>query len=262
MFSLLVSRRVCFFYWARLLVCLRRHLGSCGPACVGKHFFSSMTKETKMWVFSETCSNKNPQICLLLIALCLCHQYVEKLDLCGLVSVTDDSSPDPNLDAARFNVQMTKGNIKFTVSGFVQNHSSCYLACSNSFSLKMYLDISVNFFSFFFCRPQMQNLGNFGRDISTLWLRSVLLSLFTFRHIVFLPLPLTHAHTPGSNMKLCLPADGGTPHPEPAAGSGPHPERDGPKGEGEADKSRTEPESSCCCQTRNACVSLTGVNHF
>ncbi|XP_043985267.1 signal-transducing adaptor protein 1-like [Gambusia affinis] len=42
------------------------------------------------------------------------EDYVEKLDLCGLVSVTDDSSPDPNLDAARFNVQMTTGSIKFT----------------------------------------------------------------------------------------------------------------------------------------------------
>ncbi|XP_007576804.1 signal-transducing adaptor protein 1-like [Poecilia formosa] len=42
------------------------------------------------------------------------EDYVEKLDLCGLISVTDDSSPDPNLDAARFNVQMTKENIKFT----------------------------------------------------------------------------------------------------------------------------------------------------
>ncbi|KAK5601941.1 hypothetical protein CRENBAI_018891 [Crenichthys baileyi] len=42
------------------------------------------------------------------------NDYIEKLDLYGLISVTDDSSPDPNLDAARFNVQMTNGNIKFT----------------------------------------------------------------------------------------------------------------------------------------------------
>ncbi|KAM4740017.1 signal-transducing adaptor protein 1-like [Anableps anableps] len=42
------------------------------------------------------------------------NDYFEKLDLCGLISVTDDSNPDPNLDSARFNVQMTKGNIKFT----------------------------------------------------------------------------------------------------------------------------------------------------
>ncbi|MED6270479.1 hypothetical protein CHARACLAT_010852 [Characodon lateralis] len=42
------------------------------------------------------------------------NDYLEKLDLYGLISVTDDGSPDPNLDAARFNVQMTNGNIKFT----------------------------------------------------------------------------------------------------------------------------------------------------
>ncbi|XP_015246810.1 signal-transducing adaptor protein 1-like [Cyprinodon tularosa] len=42
------------------------------------------------------------------------NDYVEKLELCGLISVTDDSSPDPNLDAARFNVQMKNGTIKFT----------------------------------------------------------------------------------------------------------------------------------------------------
>uniref|UniRef100_A0A3P9NIC2 Signal transducing adaptor family member 2b n=1 Tax=Poecilia reticulata TaxID=8081 RepID=A0A3P9NIC2_POERE len=58
------------------------------------------------------------------------ENYIEKLDLCGLVSVTDDSSPDPNLDAARFSVQMTKGHIKFTApnaesrelwKGFIQS---------------------------------------------------------------------------------------------------------------------------------------------
>ncbi|KAM4574961.1 signal-transducing adaptor protein 1-like, partial [Fundulus diaphanus] len=42
------------------------------------------------------------------------NDYTEKLDLTGLISVTDDSSPDAHLDAARFNVQTTKGNIKFT----------------------------------------------------------------------------------------------------------------------------------------------------
>ncbi|XP_029938783.1 signal-transducing adaptor protein 1-like [Salarias fasciatus] len=40
--------------------------------------------------------------------------YVEKLDLCGLVSVTDDSSQEKNLDAARFNLQMKEDNIKIT----------------------------------------------------------------------------------------------------------------------------------------------------
>ncbi|XP_071343522.1 signal-transducing adaptor protein 1-like [Trachinotus anak] len=41
--------------------------------------------------------------------------YVEKLDLIGLISVTDDSSQDRNLDAARLNLRMKDGNIKFTV---------------------------------------------------------------------------------------------------------------------------------------------------
>ncbi|XP_003974136.2 signal-transducing adaptor protein 1-like [Takifugu rubripes] len=41
--------------------------------------------------------------------------YIEALDLGGLISVTDDSSPDRNLDAARLNLQMKDGNIKLTV---------------------------------------------------------------------------------------------------------------------------------------------------
>uniref|UniRef100_A0A4W6D5U5 Signal transducing adaptor family member 2b n=1 Tax=Lates calcarifer TaxID=8187 RepID=A0A4W6D5U5_LATCA len=40
--------------------------------------------------------------------------YIEKLDLSGFISVTDDSSQDRNLDAARLNLQMKDGNIKFT----------------------------------------------------------------------------------------------------------------------------------------------------
>ncbi|XP_022069532.2 signal-transducing adaptor protein 1-like isoform X1 [Acanthochromis polyacanthus] len=40
--------------------------------------------------------------------------YVEKMDLRGLISITDDSSQDRNLDAARLNVQMKDENIKFT----------------------------------------------------------------------------------------------------------------------------------------------------
>ncbi|XP_073333053.1 signal-transducing adaptor protein 1-like [Pagrus major] len=41
--------------------------------------------------------------------------YMEKLDLSELISITDDNSQDRNLDAARFNLQMKDGNIKFTV---------------------------------------------------------------------------------------------------------------------------------------------------
>ncbi|XP_029286082.1 signal-transducing adaptor protein 1-like [Cottoperca gobio] len=40
--------------------------------------------------------------------------YVEKVDLSGLISITDDCSQDRNLDAARLNLQMKDRNIKFT----------------------------------------------------------------------------------------------------------------------------------------------------
>ncbi|XP_076582363.1 signal-transducing adaptor protein 1-like [Chaetodon auriga] len=40
--------------------------------------------------------------------------YIEKLDLSGFISITDDSSQDRNLDAARLNLQMKDGNIKLT----------------------------------------------------------------------------------------------------------------------------------------------------
>uniref|UniRef100_UPI0037E94268 signal-transducing adaptor protein 1-like isoform X3 n=1 Tax=Semicossyphus pulcher TaxID=241346 RepID=UPI0037E94268 len=40
--------------------------------------------------------------------------YVEKLDLTGFLSITDDSSQDRNLEAARLNLQLKDGNIKFT----------------------------------------------------------------------------------------------------------------------------------------------------
>lgn len=40
--------------------------------------------------------------------------YIEKMDLSELISISDDSSQDRNLDAARLNVQMKDGNIKFT----------------------------------------------------------------------------------------------------------------------------------------------------
>ncbi|KAM9358035.1 signal-transducing adaptor protein 1-like [Symphorus nematophorus] len=41
--------------------------------------------------------------------------YIEKLDLSGLISITDDGSQDRKLDAARLNLQMKDGNIKLTV---------------------------------------------------------------------------------------------------------------------------------------------------
>ncbi|CAB1413196.1 unnamed protein product [Pleuronectes platessa] len=40
--------------------------------------------------------------------------YIDKLDLTGLISVTNDSSQDRNLDAARLTVRFPDGNIKFT----------------------------------------------------------------------------------------------------------------------------------------------------
>nr|XP_040040344.1 signal-transducing adaptor protein 1-like isoform X1 [Gasterosteus aculeatus aculeatus] len=41
-------------------------------------------------------------------------EYIEKVDLRGFVSITDDSSQDRNLDAARFNLQLKEENIRFT----------------------------------------------------------------------------------------------------------------------------------------------------
>lgn len=78
---------------------------------------------------------------LLCVCLCVWVQYVETLDLSGLISITDDSSPDRNLDAARLVLQMKDGTINITVrmwtrktSGF---HSSDQkLAC---FSLTVLL---------------------------------------------------------------------------------------------------------------------------
>nr|XP_020467949.1 signal-transducing adaptor protein 2-like isoform X1 [Monopterus albus]XP_020467951.1 signal-transducing adaptor protein 2-like isoform X1 [Monopterus albus] len=40
--------------------------------------------------------------------------YIEKLDLSGMISVTDDNSQDHNLDAARFILRIKDRNIKFT----------------------------------------------------------------------------------------------------------------------------------------------------
>lgn len=54
-------------------------------------------------------------------SVCVFPQYIEKLDLSGLISITNDSSQDRNLDAARLNLQMKDGNIKFTVRGYTQN---------------------------------------------------------------------------------------------------------------------------------------------
>lgn len=49
------------------------------------------------------------------VCVCVCSQYIETLDLSGLISVTDDNSLDRNLDAGRLNLQMKDGNIKITV---------------------------------------------------------------------------------------------------------------------------------------------------
>ncbi|KAK1897242.1 Signal-transducing adaptor protein 2 [Dissostichus eleginoides] len=40
--------------------------------------------------------------------------YIEKVELSGMISITDDGSQDRNLDAARLNLQMKDRNIKFT----------------------------------------------------------------------------------------------------------------------------------------------------
>lgn len=50
----------------------------------------------------------------------VCNQYIETLDLRGLISITDDGSQDRNLDAARLNLQMKDGNIKVTVREYIE----------------------------------------------------------------------------------------------------------------------------------------------
>ncbi|XP_078115465.1 signal-transducing adaptor protein 1-like [Sander vitreus] len=42
--------------------------------------------------------------------------YIEKVELSGFISITDDGSQDRNLDAARFILQMKDINVKFTAS--------------------------------------------------------------------------------------------------------------------------------------------------
>ncbi|XP_060890886.1 signal-transducing adaptor protein 2-like isoform X2 [Labrus mixtus] len=68
--------------------------------------------------------------------------YVEKLDLSGFMSITDDCTQDRNLDAARINLQMKDGNIKFTApnaearelwKGFI--HSVAELSLPTSLNL-------------------------------------------------------------------------------------------------------------------------------
>lgn len=68
--------------------------------------------------------------------------YIETIDLRNLVSITDDSSQDRNLEAARLNLQLKDGNIKFTVpsaearelwKGFI--NSVCELSVPSSLNL-------------------------------------------------------------------------------------------------------------------------------
>ncbi|XP_076009552.1 signal-transducing adaptor protein 1-like isoform X2 [Genypterus blacodes] len=68
--------------------------------------------------------------------------YVEKMDLSGLISVSDDGTWDRNLDAARFNLQHKDGEIKFTApnpearelwKGFI--HSVTELSIPSSLNL-------------------------------------------------------------------------------------------------------------------------------
>lgn len=47
------------------------------------------------------------------------RQYIEKLDLSKFVSISDDSSQDHNLDAARLNLNMKEESVKLTVRKYV-----------------------------------------------------------------------------------------------------------------------------------------------
>lgn len=52
--------------------------------------------------------------------MCVFHQYVEKLDLSGFISLTDDNSQDRILESARLNLHMKDEDIKLTVREFVK----------------------------------------------------------------------------------------------------------------------------------------------
>lgn len=67
------------------------------------------------------------------MCLCVCVrvQYIETLDLSGLISVTDDSSPDRNLDAARLVLQMKDGTIKITVRTWTRKTSGFHSSDQN-----------------------------------------------------------------------------------------------------------------------------------
>ncbi|CAN9500589.1 unnamed protein product [Ophioblennius macclurei] len=62
--------------------------------------------------------------------------YIEKLDLCSLVSITDDCSQDKNLGAARFNLQLKDGMVFITApnaearelwKGFIHSVAELYV---------------------------------------------------------------------------------------------------------------------------------------
>ena len=62
-------------------------------------------------------------LCVPVHALCACAcvnpQYAEQLDLVDLQSVTDDPTPDSNLEQAKFNIRLKDKTVKFTVRGSV-----------------------------------------------------------------------------------------------------------------------------------------------
>lgn len=71
--------------------------------------------------FLKKQQTKNPKLFLINpLWLCVFYQYIEKLDLSGFISVTDETRQDRNLDAARFNLRLKGGNIKFTVREYVE----------------------------------------------------------------------------------------------------------------------------------------------
>ena len=64
-------------------------------------------------------------LCVPVHALCACAcacanpQYAEQMDLVDLQSVTDDPTPDSNLEQAKFNIRLKDKTVKFTVRGSV-----------------------------------------------------------------------------------------------------------------------------------------------
>lgn len=117
--------------------------------------------------------------------VCLCvfffPQYVEKLELSQMISVTDDNSQDINLNAARFTLSGEDGIIKFTVRDLSRSMQE------NPLSLNWHQTFTLVLGSFFYPGPQCRSPRAVERLYplcdSGLW-RSTFISFITSRKII------------------------------------------------------------------------------